>query len=360
MADSLSCILLLFLLAISSAAIASSSSSFSDENPIRMVPDRLREIESSLLQAIGHTRHALSFARYIHRFGKRYDTVEEMKLRYEVFTENVKLIRSANNKDLPYRLGLNKFADWTWEEFRRHSLGADQNCSATLKGNHKLTDEALPLSKDWRDEGIVSAVKNQGHCGSCWTFSTTGSLEAAYAQAYGKNISLSEQQLVDCARAFNNFGCNGGLPSQAFQYIKYNGGLDTEEAYPYTAKDGECKFSSENVGIQVVDSVNITQGSEVELKHAVAFVRPVSVAFEVVSGFRFYKKGVYTSDTCGSTSMDVNHAVLAVGYGVENGTSYWLIKNSWGDDWGDSGYFKMEMGKNMCGVATCASYPVVA
>lgn len=286
--------------------------------------------------------------------------MEEMKLRFEVYKENLKLIRSTNKKELPYRLGLNNFADWTWEEFQMHRLGAAQNCSATLKGNHKLTNEALPESKDWRDEGIVSAVKNQGHCGSCWTFSTTGSLEAAYAQAYGKNISLSEQQLVDCARAFNNFGCNGGLPSQAFQYIKYNGGLDTEEAYPYTAKDGECKFSSENVGIQVVDSVNITQGSEDELKHAVAYVRPVSVAFEVVSGFRFYKKGVYTSDTCGSTSMDVNHAVLAVGYGVENGTSYWLIKNSWGNDWGDSGYFKMEMGKNMCGVATCASYPVIA
>lgn len=286
--------------------------------------------------------------------------MEEVKLRFEVYKQNLDLIRSTNKKELPYRLGLNKFADWTWEEFQRHRLGAAQNCSATLKGNHKLTNEALPESKDWRDEGIVSAVKNQGHCGSCWTFSTTGSLEAAYAQAYGKNISLSEQQLVDCARGFNNYGCNGGLPSQAFQYIKYNGGLDTEEAYPYTAKDGQCKFSSENVGIQVIDSVNITQGSEDELKNAVAYVRPVSVAFEVVSGFRFYKKGVFTSDTCGTTSMDVNHAVLAVGYGEENGTSYWLIKNSWGSDWGDSGYFKMELGKNMCGVATCASYPVIA
>ena len=185
-------------------------------------------------------------------------------------------------------------------------------------------------------------------------------MEAAYAQAFGKNISLSEQQLVDCAGAFNNFGCNGGLPSQAFEYIKYNGGLDTEEAYPYTGKDGVCKFTAKNVAVRVIDSINITLGAEDELKQAVAFVRPVSVAFEVAKDFRFYNNGVYTSTICGSTPMDVNHAVLAVGYGVEDGVPYWIIKNSWGSNWGDNGYFKMELGKNMCGVATCASYPVVA
>jgi len=286
--------------------------------------------------------------------------MEEMKLRFGIFSENLKLIKSTNRKGLSYKLAVNHFADWTWEEFQSHRLGAAQNCSATLKGNHKLTDAVLPEAKDWREEGIVSPVKDQGHCGSCWTFSTTGALEAAYSQAFGKGISLSEQQLVDCARAFNNFGCSGGLPSQAFEYIKYNGGLDTEEAYPYTGKDGSCKFSRENVGVQVIDSVNITLGAEDELKHAVAFVRPVSVAFQVVSDFRLYKEGVYTSDTCGTTPMDVNHAVLAVGYGVENGVPYWLIKNSWGKSWGNNGFFKMEMGKNMCGVATCASYPAVA
>ncbi|GKV17930.1 hypothetical protein SLEP1_g28380 [Rubroshorea leprosula] len=339
---------------------AAAGSVFDDSNPIRLVSDGLRDFESSVLQVIGHTRHALSFARFTHRYGKRYESVEEMKLRFQIFKENLDLIRSTNKKGLPYTLAVNHFTDWTWEEFQRHRLGAAQNCSATMKGNHKLTHEALPEMKDWREMGIVSPVKDQGHCGSCWTFSTTGALEAAYHQAFGKGISLSEQQLVDCAGAFNNFGCNGGLPSQAFEYIKYNGGLETEEAYPYTGKDGECKFSSENVGVQVVDSVNITLGAEDELKHAVAVVRPVSVAFEVVNGFRFYKSGVYTSDTCGSDPMDVNHAVLAVGYGVENGVPYWLIKNSWGETWGDNGYFKMEMGKNMCGIATCASYPVVA
>ncbi|KAF7149320.1 hypothetical protein RHSIM_Rhsim03G0227400 [Rhododendron simsii] len=341
---SLSLSLLLLAVAVAGA------STFDEENPIRtVVSNVLREFETSVVNVVGYSRQALSFARFAHRYGKSYETEEEMKLRFSIFSENLKLIKSHNRKGLSYTMAVNKFADWTWEDFRRHRLGAAQNCSATKKGNHKLTDDLLPEMKDWREIGIVSPVKDQGHCGSCWTFSTTGALEAAYRQAFGKEVSLSEQQLVDCAGAFNNFGCSGGLPSQAFEYIKHNGGLDTEEAYPYTAKDGECKFSSENVGVQVLDSVNITLGAEDELKHAVAFVRPVSVAFEVVDGFRLYKDGVYTSDSCGTTPMDVNHAVLAVGYGVENGVSYWLIKNSWGEDWGDNGYFKMEMGKNMCG-----------
>ncbi|XP_077230939.1 pro-cathepsin H-like [Tasmannia lanceolata] len=342
-------------------ATATRAKSFNDEeNPIRLVTDgSLRDLEFSLLQVIGHTRHALKFARFARRYGKRYGSVEEIKQRFGIFVESLELIESTNKNGLPYTLGVNKFADMSWEEFSFHHLGAAQNCSAT-KATHKLTNELLPTIKDWRKEGIVSPVKDQGHCGSCWTFSSTGALEAAYKQLTGESISLSEQQLVDCAHAFNNFGCNGGLPSQAFEYIKYTGGLDTEESYPYAGVNGICKFNSKNIGVKVTDSVNITLGAEDELKHAVAVVRPVSVAFQVVKEFRLYQKGVFTSKTCGSTPMDVNHAVLAVGYGEENGTPYWLIKNSWGGDWGDNGYFKMELGKNMCGVATCASYPVVA
>nr|KJB82995.1 hypothetical protein B456_013G224100 [Gossypium raimondii] len=279
------------------------ASTFEDSNPIRMVSDGLRGYESSVLRVIGHTRHAISFARFAYKHGRKYETVEEMKLRFQIFKENLDLIRSTNKKGLSYTLAVNRFADWSWDEFQKHRLGAAQNCSATTKGNHQLTDVVLPESKDWREAGIVSPVKEQGSCGSCWTFSTTGALEAAYHQAFGKGISLSEQQLVDCAGAFNNFGCHGGLPSQAFEYIKYNGGLDTEEAYPYTAKDGKCKFSPENVGVQVIDSVNITLGAEDELKHAVALVRPVSVAFQVITSFRFYKTGVFTSDKCGTTSQ---------------------------------------------------------
>ncbi|CAL9779582.1 unnamed protein product [Musa acuminata subsp. burmannicoides] len=347
----------LLLLILSSAT---AFSTFDEANPIRSVTDRVRSADATVIRALGLSRHALDFARFAHRYGKSYGSAAEIRRRFGIFVENLELIRSTNRRGLPYTLAINRFADWSWEEFQAGRLGAAQNCSATDRGNHLLTDAVVPDTKDWREVGIVSPVKNQGHCGSCWTFSTTGALEAAYAQATGKNISLSEQQLVDCARAFNNFGCNGGLPSQAFEYIKYNGGIDTEESYPYSATNGICSFKPENVGVKVTASVNITKGAEDELKHAVGLVRPVSVAFQVVRDFRFYKGGVYTSETCGNTELDVNHAVLAVGYGVENGIPYWLIKNSWGSDWGLDGYFKMELGKNMCGIATCASYPIIA
>ncbi|XP_074579378.1 cysteine proteinase 2-like [Curcuma longa] len=352
--------LLALLFAVASFSSARASVDEPDANPIRYVTDR-ESLHSSLLAVLGRSRDSLRFAGFALRYGKSYGSAEEIRKRFAVFAENLALIRSTNRKGLPYRLGINSFADMTWEEFRASRLGAAQNCSATLKRNqnHQMAEVELPATKDWRESGIVSPVKDQGHCGSCWTFSTTGALEAAYKQATGKDISLSEQQLVDCGYAFNNFGCNGGLPSQAFEYIKYNGGLDTEEAYPYKGVNGYCKFNSENVGVKVLDSVNITLGAEDELKYAVGLVRPVSVAFQVVRDFRLYKGGVYTSKTCGKTPMDVNHAVLAVGYGVENGIPYWLIKNSWGDYWGVDGYFKMEMGKNMCGVATCASYPIL-
>ncbi|XXG81671.1 hypothetical protein AAC387_Pa09g2248 [Persea americana] len=330
------------------AVVAHAGPTFEEENSIRWVTDGLLDLQSTILQSVGDARHALTFARFARRYGKTYGSVEEIKHRFRIFVDNLELIYSTNRKGLPYKLGINKFADMSREEFRVHSLGAAQNCSAT-KGTHKLTDDDLPEAKDWREDGIVSPVKNQGHCGSCWTFSSTGALEAAYTKVTGKSISLSEEQLVDCATAFNNFGCSGGLPSQAFEYIKYNGGLDTEESYPCTGVEGSCRFKPETVAIKVLDSVNITLGAEDELKHAVGVIGPVSVAFEVVDGFRFYKGGVYTSTACGNTEMDINHAVLAVGYGVENGVPYWIITNSWGKNWGDHGYFKMELGQNMCG-----------
>ncbi|KAK9131412.1 hypothetical protein Sjap_011899 [Stephania japonica] len=351
---------LLFAALIWCSAVVPSRSAFDDDNPIRLVSDGFRDLEASVREIVGDTRHALAFARFANRYGKRYGSAEEMRRRFGNFVESMETIKASNKKRLSYRLALNKFADMSWEEFQAQKLGAPQNCSATTKSTHKLKEGVLPPTKDWREDGIVSPVKDQGHCGSCWTFSTTGALEAAYKQAFGKDISLSEQQLVDCAGAFNNFGCHGGLPSQAFEYLKYNGGLETEEVYPYTGKDGSCKFNAENIAVKVFDSVNITLGAEDELKYAVGLVRPVSIAFQVVRGFRHYNGGVYTSNTCGNAPMDVNHAVLAVGYGVENGIPYWLVKNSWGADWGDHGYFKIEMGKNMCGVATCSSYPIVA
>jgi len=170
---------------------------------------------------------------------------------------------------------------------------------------------------------------------------------------------FSEQQLVDCAQAFDNHGCEGGLPSHAFEYIRYNG-ITTEDQYVYHGKDQKCQYTTSMAVGSCVGSQNITQGAENELLDAIANVGPVSIAFEVASDFRFYKDGVYNSKVCKSGPQNVNHAVLAVGYNsTVSKVPYYIIKNSWGATWGMDGYFWMIRDKNMCGIATCASYPLI-
>eukprot|EP00850_Spirogloea_muscicola_P024770 SM001470S01085 [mRNA] locus=s1470:6:1985:+ [translate_table: standard] len=303
--------------------------------------------------ALGRGTAVAEFAAFAARYGRSYASADEIRRRFAAFAANKRLIDAANAAGLPYTLAINEFADVTWDEFRRTALGALQNCSAT-EGTHidAAAGRALPAEMDWRAAGIVSPVKNQGRCGSCWTFSTTGAVEAAFAQAHGgAAVSLSEQQLVDCAEAYNNHGCDGGLPSQAFEYIRYNGGIDTEAAYPYKADDEKCAYNASTIGARISGVVNITEYAEDELMDVVAFVRPVSIAFEVAPDFRFYNGGVYSSLTCRSGPDTVNHAVLAVGFGVDAATDmqYWIVKNSWGTAWGVDGYFWIERGKNMCG-----------
>lgn len=298
------------------------------------------------------------FKSWIMKHNKQYD-VEEYYQRLQIFTENKMRIDLHNEGKHSFTMGLNQFSDLTFCEFRKRFLLTEpQNCSAT-KGTHVSSNGPYPDSVDWRTKGnYVTGVKNQGACGSCWTFSTTGCLESVTAISTGKLLQLSEQQLVDCAQAFNNHGCSGGLPSQAFEYIKYNKGLMTEDDYPYTAKDGTCKYKLEFAAAFVKEVVNITMFDEMGMVDAVARHNPVSMAYEVTSDFMHYHSGVYSSTECHNTTDKVNHAVLAVGYGAENSTPYWIVKNSWGPSWGMKGYFFIERGKNMCGLAACSSYPL--
>ena len=263
------------------------------------------------------------------------------------------------------------FGSMSWETFRTTVLMGPQDCSATTGrmeyNRHTFSADELPTHVDWRDKGVVSAVKDQGHCGSCWTFSTTGALEAHHAMKFGnwKSPELAEQQLLDCAFDFDNHGCDGGLPSHAFEYIHHAGGIDREFAYPYRAESAgdasQCRFNPHSVGARTLSSFNVTEGDEESIKRIVATVGPVSVAFEVVKDFMLYKRGIYASKECKKGPKDVNHAVLIVGYGQapESGKPYWIVKNSWGPDWGEDGYFRIERGSNMCGIAVCASYPVL-
>nr|ACF84854.1 unknown [Zea mays] len=291
--------------------------------------------------------------------------------RFGTFKENVRFIHAHNKRgDRPYRLRLNRFGDMGREEFR--STFADsrindlrrQDSPAARAGAVPgfMYDSAAdpPRSVDWRQEGAVTGVKVQGHCGSCWAFSTVVAVEGINAIRTGSLASLSEQELIDCDTDEN--GCQGGLMENAFEFIKSFGGITTEAAYPYRASNGTCDGDRARRGGGVVVVIDghqmVPAGSEDALAKAVAH-QPVSVAVDAGGqAFQFYSEGVFTGD-CGT---DLDHGVAAVGYGVgDDGTPYWIVKNSWGTSWGEGGYIRMQRGAGnggLCGIAMEASFPI--
>lgn len=291
--------------------------------------------------------------------GKTFNVNSDME-RFGIFKKNVREIITHNSDpSQTWKREINFLTDMTGEEAKKYlNIMEEQKCSATASPRNVYSTPS-PTEWNWIDKGVVSPVKNQKSCGSCWTFSTTGAIEAHYKIATGNEVLLSEQQLVDCPdpKIYDTHGCNGGLPSYAFNYIR-DFGLESENDYPYRAKDAKCKYNKSKYRVTTSGSYNITAGDEAQLKDEMFNRGPISVAFQVVDDFMSYKNGVYQSKNCNSGQMDVNHAVLAVGYGTENGVDYWLVKNSWSDTWGDKGYFKIARGNNMCGIAVCNSYPL--
>jgi len=255
-----------------------------------------------------------------------------------------------------FSVKMNSFGDLSSEEFASLYNGVKISRQPSLMT--ELHDQVQADTVDWRTKGAVTGVKNQGQCGSCWSFSATGSMEAAHFLKTGKLVSLSEQDLVDCSTTQGNDGCNGGLMDQAFQYVIDNHGVDTEASYKYTATGpNDCKFTAANVGATISSFHDIPSGDEKSLQDAVD-KQPVSVAIDAShQSFQFYTSGVYYESQCSSSNLD--HGVLAVGYGSDNGNNYWIVKNSWGTDWGMSGYINMSKNRNNnCGIATAASYPI--
>ncbi|XP_071135630.1 procathepsin L-like [Mytilus edulis] len=298
---------------------------------------------------------------------KSYHTIEEETYRRTVFKKNALKIEEHNKQyslgQKSYYLGINQFADLEhWEYMQHHGFQVKKTVNRTSTGSKFLPplNAVLPENVDWRDKGYVTPVKNQGQCGSCWSFSTTGALEGQHFRKSGKLLSLSEQQLVDCSGDYGNEGCNGGLMDDAFKYIKAVGGLETEDDYPYTAKQHKCDFDASETVASDTGFVDVESGSESDLKKASASVGPISVAIDAShQSFQLYKGGVYDEEECSSKNLD--HGVLCIGYGTDDsGNDYWLVKNSWGETWGDQGYVKMTRNKdNQCGIATQASYPLV-
>jgi len=299
------------------------------------------------------------FSAFVKKYNKEY-THDEFFNRFAIFKNNYDFIRIHNAKNSTYTLAINEFADMTFAEFHKQMTGLKPVDRTYLRGLNTMEVDPhfkAPSAIDWRQKNAVTPVKNQQQCGSCWAFSTTGSVEGAHAISSGNLVSLSEQQLVDCSGPQGNQGCNGGLMDQAFQYIISNKGICSENDYPYTASQGTCQTSCQSKAT-ISSYVDVPASNEAALLQALA-KGPVSVAIEAdQQSFQFYSGGIFSDPGCG-TQLD--HGVLAVGYGVDASTNtpYWIVKNSWGSSWGESGYIRMIYGQNECGISQMASQPVV-
>uniref|UniRef100_A0A7N0ZS58 Uncharacterized protein n=1 Tax=Kalanchoe fedtschenkoi TaxID=63787 RepID=A0A7N0ZS58_KALFE len=294
-------------------------------------------------------------------------SLHEKERRFNVFKENVKFVHEFNKQDQPYKLQLNKFADLTNHEFKNafasSKIGHHRMFRGAPRGNGTFMYAnvgRVPTAVDWRKKGAVNPVKNQEQCGSCWAFSTVAAVEGIHQITTSQLVSLSEQQLVDCDTTENQ-GCNGGLMDVAFEYVKTNG-LTTEEDYPYEAAQGTCGAKKEgNTFVTVDGHEDVPANNEDALLKAVAH-QPVSVAIDAEGqAFQFYKEGVFT----GRCATNLDHGVVVVGYGTTlDGTKYWIVRNSWGGDWGEGGYIRMQRGiskkEGLCGIAMMASYPTVS
>merc|ERR1712121_258217 len=293
-------------------------------------------------------------------FNKHYTADEELA-RYAIWkkqNEEIDLHNALYGHE--FTLAINELSDLTEEEYKKFYLSSlivpEGPSNATL---YVPTNEPIPNSVDWRSQGMVTDVKNQGACGSCYSFSATGAHEGQWKKHHGSLPILSEQQIVDCSGRFHNQGCHGGWYQWSWNYIKSCGGNQGEDSYRYTARQGRCQFNRGSVVATCTGFHDTQHGSESDLTNALSSVGPVSVSIDASpSTFRSYRSGVHYSRSC--SSYRLNRAVLAVGYGSEGGNDYYLVKNSWGTRWGAGGYIKMAKNKqNNCGIASKPSYPLV-
>mmetsp|Transcript_120340 Transcript_120340/g.236501 ORF Transcript_120340/g.236501 Transcript_120340/m.236501 type:complete len:459 (+) Transcript_120340:66-1442(+) len=319
-------------------------------------------------EAVEQERILGKFEDFIAEHKRRFVGAVERQARLAAFAENLRFVEAENAKGTnSYRLGLTQFADMTNDHFRQHYCGyrrpAERMGGLPHLGTFEESSTPPPESIDWRQEGAVTPVKNQGQCGSCWSFSTTGAVEGAWKIASGLLVSMSEQQLVDCAEGFGEAGCNGGDMDSAFKYV-HQYGLDTEQSYAYKAKQlGHCEATEGRTGIPakaVTGYKDVRGKSEMALMQAVA-MQPVSIAIEAdKQAFQLYRSGILDTPACG-TQLD--HGVLVVGYGTEDGQDYWIVKNSWGPAWGEQGYIRLARGvagAGQCGILSEPSFPVVS
>ncbi|XP_066530853.1 digestive cysteine proteinase 1-like [Hoplias malabaricus] len=310
---------------------------------------------------VGHV-HRL-FGHFKEKYERHYETEEEHEKREHNFVHNIRYVHSMNRAGLSYVLSVNHLADRSQAELAvMRGKRGKKTFNNAQPFPPELRSVATPDSLDWRLYGAVTPVKDQAVCGSCWSFATTGALEGALFLKTGEQVVLSQQMLVDCTWGFGNNGCDGGEEWRAYEWIMKHGGISTAESYGgYTGMNGFCHYNSSFLTAQVKSYTNVTSGDVDALKAALFKNGPVAVSIDASQrSFTFYSYGVYYEPKCKNGTDDLDHAVLAVGYGVQDNQSYWLVKNSWSTYWGNSGYVLMSMKDNNCGVATDATYVTLA
>lgn len=302
------------------------------------------------------------------RYGISYDELDDMERRV-IWEGNKQLIEENNRRFLmgmkSFSMAMNRYGDLTQQEYRVLQ-GAKMNAQFVKRGKEvsarRLRNIARHLdgyAVDYRNMGFVTEVKDQGFCGSCWAFSTTGAIEAQLYKKTGQLISLSEQNLVDCSKSFGTYGCSGAWMANAYDYVVSNG-LESSNTYPYTSVDTQpCFYDSRLAVAHIRDYRFIPRGDEQAMADALATIGPITVAVDADhASFLFYSSGIYDEPNCNPNNL--NHAVLLVGYGSQEGQDYWIIKNSWGTGWGEGGYMRIiRNGQNACGLASYALYPIL-
>jgi len=307
----------------------------------------LLKMKAVIIFALAACAFALTFQNdpfwiaYKQQFEKTYAEKEEAE-HYAIFNKNMLKAAKLNEIDPLATYGWTKFSDI---ETHRPLIKVPEN----LPEITVLPEVNAPSSLDWRSKGAVTGVKDQGQCGSCWAFSTVVALEGAYFLEHSHLHSFSEKQIVDCDTS--NDGCDGGWPIDALKYVQKKG-IEEEQTYPYHASKGKCQYSSSKVKMNVKEVKSFTPRNEFQIMNAIQQYGPISICLDATK-FDYYNKGIMNGSGCRAGAAD--HAVAIVGWGEEGSTKYWIVKNSWGKSWGESGYVRIQRGINACGVE---DYPV--
>jgi cathepsin F len=302
----------------------------------------------------------IKFQNFIKTYNKSYNSFEEFNFRYSIFLENLQFIKNLEafkNKTSNLKFGITKFFDLSQEEFKANYLTLKNDDKRFLRElprydfTPSFADNEYPENFDWRDFNVMGPVKKQGKCGGCWAFTTVGTIEAYYTIKTGKKKVFSEQQLLDCNKLA--MGCDGGNMRQGYEYLVSNG-LMLQEEYPFELENPKknieynCRYNEKNTYVKVKHFEIISKDEE-EMKKILYEKGPLSASINSHL-LMFYKDGIFDPYLNFICKTGVNHAVILVGYGVENGVKYWTVKNSWGDNWGDNGYFKIKRGEGLCGI----------